>query len=107
MSQNGKNKFGLTQRDMHTIQNIFNKYPEIEQVHIFGSRAKDNYKTGSDIDLALMNKGISDKTISKLQNDFEESSLPYTVDLVNFALLKHPEIVAHINRVGIIFYKKQ
>ena len=66
MSKSLKNKFGLTERDMQTIQDIFNKYPEVEVVHIFGSRAKGTFKIGSDVDLALMNTGINDKIIRKL-----------------------------------------
>lgn len=104
MSMNQEKKFGLTERDIQTIQAIFKKYPEVVEVHIFGSRAKENYKIGSDIDLALINEGVSDKIIRKLQSDFEDSNLPYTVDLVNFPLLKHSDFIDHINRVGIIIY---
>ncbi|MGQ0827286.1 MAG: nucleotidyltransferase domain-containing protein [Bacteroidota bacterium] len=101
-----ENKFGLTVRDMQTILNIFSKYREVKEVHIFGSRAKDTYRPGSDIDLAIMNKKVTDRTITQLQNDFEESSLPYTVDLVNYPLLKHPEFIDHIKRVGRVFLCK-
>ena len=51
-------RFGLTKRDWDTIINIIKKYPTIKQVSLFGSRAKGNYKKGSDIDLAFMDKNI-------------------------------------------------
>jgi phage FluMu gp28-like protein len=43
----------------------------------------------------------------KLKNDFEESSLPISVDIVNFADLKHADFIEHIKRVGKVFYKKR
>lgn len=90
---------------MNTIFHILEKFPSIKTVNIFGSRAKGNYKPGSDIDLAILNKGVDDAVIRNVSSDFEESSLPYKVDLINFPTLKHEELIEHINRVGITFYK--
>lgn len=106
MKKNNRNKFGLTERDMTTIQDIFNKYPDVIEVHICGSRAKGNYKPGSDIDLAVMNEGLAPRTIGKLLTDFEESSLPYAIDIVDFTLLNHNEFIKHIDRVGVVLYQK-
>jgi predicted nucleotidyltransferase len=99
-------KTGLSDRDSATIIEIFKKYSDVALVTIFGSRAKGNYKKGSDIDLAIMNANVTPETITKLKGDFEESSLPYSVDLVNYANLNHIEMKEHIKRVGIVFYKK-
>ncbi len=98
---------GLTYRDLETIKNIFRKYPEIERVHLFGSRANGKYKPGSDIDLAIMDTNLSPEIINSVKNEFEESSLPYFVDLVGYASLKHKELIAHIDNIGIEFYKKE
>jgi len=106
MINNNRNKYGLTERDMKTLEGIFLKYPEVREVRLFGSRAKGNFKHGSDIDFAVMDKGLDSKTISNLSFDFEESSLPYTVDVINFSTLKHQEFIEHIDRVGIVFYER-
>ncbi len=100
-------KFGLTKRDIDCLFTILNKYPAIEQVHMFGSRAKGNFKSGSDIDIALMNTGITDEMIRLLKADFEESSLPYMVDIINYPLLKNQLLKEHVDRVGVPFYTKQ
>jgi predicted nucleotidyltransferase len=107
MSKSLKNRFGLTDRDMQTIQVIFNKYPEVEEVHIFGSRAKGIHKNGSDIDLAVMNQGVNENNLTKMRSDFEESSLPFKIDLINFPTLKHSGFIDHIKRVGITIYRKK
>lgn len=99
-------KYGLKERDLKTIFEILDKYKEVKLVHIFGSRAKGTQKTGSDIDLAIMNEEVSDTTIIKIKSELEDSSLPYFVDLINFPEIKHSEFRDHINRVGKIFYEK-
>ncbi|MEX1270457.1 MAG: nucleotidyltransferase domain-containing protein [Balneolaceae bacterium] len=102
--QKKRNRFGLTGRDMKAIQTIFESYPEVKTVYVFGSRAKGNYRTGSDVDLAIMNEGISIKRLSRLRSDFEESSLPYKIDLVDFTHIEKQEFIDHINRVGVPFF---
>ncbi len=44
---------GLSQKEWVEMQIVFNEYPEIEEVLLFGSRALSTYKPASDIDLAL------------------------------------------------------
>ena len=107
MTKPDKTPFGLSVRDMNTFRELFWKYPEVHEVHLFGSRAKGNYKPGSDVDLAIINEGVNAGTITKLIADFSESSLPYTVDLVNLPLLKPGDLTEHIKRVGIVFYKRE
>ena len=106
INKKGKNSFGLTDRDMKTLQDIFKKYPDVKKVFVFGSRAKGTYKQGSDIDLVIMNEGVQDTFIRTIKSDFEESSLPYIVDLVNYPTLKHPELKNHIDRVGVPLFQK-
>ncbi len=104
MSSSQLNAFGLTERDMQTLTDIFKKYPEVKDVFLFGSRAKGTFKQGSDIDLAIMNAGVSDKTIRDIKVDFEESNLPYNVDLAYFATVSHQELKEHVSRVGVPIY---
>ena len=95
---------GLTARDMNTLRAIFINFPEVKQVRLFGSRVKGNYKKGSDIDLAIMNPGVDHTIISKLSTAFDESSLPYFVDIFNYATLNVPLLKQHIDEAGIMVY---
>lgn len=99
------NKYGLASRDIKTIQDILNKYSDVETVYIFGSRATGSFKHGSDIDLAVINGGVDNKTIGRIKGDFEESSLPYRVDIVLYPAITHENLKDHIDRVGVLFYK--
>ena len=46
-------RFGLTENTIEQINSVFVTHHEIEQVIIYGSRAKGTYKTGSDLDLTI------------------------------------------------------
>ena len=49
-------KYGLKESYIQQIQFVFAEYPAIEKVILYGSRAKGNYRNGSDIDLTLVGK---------------------------------------------------
>jgi hypothetical protein len=54
-----------------------------------------------------MNEGVSETVIDRIKSDFEENSLPYTIDLINYFTLKHPELKSHIDRAGGLFYQRE
>jgi predicted nucleotidyltransferase len=101
------NQFGIANRSYLLLQETFSKYPEVEQVVLFGSRAKGNFKKGSDIDLTIKGKKATLKTavmISVIIN--ERLPIPYHVDVIDYASLNHPELKEHIDRVGVVFFQK-
>lgn len=60
--------------------------PQKDKVFIFGSRAIGNGRKFSDIDIGIeSHKKISEELVEDIQEKFEESDLPYTVDVVNFS----------------------
>ena len=101
------NTYGLTERDIRTLFEIFGKFSEVKSVYLYGSRAIGTYQFGSDIDLAIMNEGVSDKTIREIKAEIEDSNLPYFVDITNFATLTHKELAEHIQRIGMPFYSAE
>jgi uncharacterized protein len=95
-----KGEIGLTSRDLDTLHSLFSQYSGIQRVRIFGSRAKGNYRRGSDLDLVI--DGVYD--YSELQSDIEESSLPYFVDILNPKDIWELPLQEHIQRVGKVIY---
>ncbi len=98
-------KFGLKDETIDKINSVLAKYPQVSKAVIYGSRAKGNYKNGSDIDLTL--HGELDLTIQfKIDNNLDDLLLPYTFDLSIFSKLTDPEFISHIERVGQVFYER-
>jgi len=99
--------FGLKTTDLKYIVDQINGFEEIEQAVIFGSRAKGNYKTGSDIDIALYGEEIAFNTVSRLHYILEEESpMPYLIDVIDYTHLTHVELREHIDRVGQVIFKR-
>lgn len=99
--------FGLSSADLEAIVAILQKHPQVMEAVIFGSRAKGNYKIGSDVDVALKGEKLDFNTISNISYLLnEETLMPYKFDVLNYHTISNAELVEHINRVGLSFYKK-
>lgn len=99
-------KFGLTTVTLEAINSVFIKHPEVEQAIIYGSRAKGNYRTGSDIDLTLKGARLNVTVLSKIKQEIDELNTPYLFDISIFETLSAPDLVDHISRVGRLFYER-
>ena len=99
-------EIGIKSNDMEKIQMIFRNYSNVEQVILFGSRAKGNYKTYSDIDIALIGTDLNLTVQQKIENDLDDLLLPYKFDVSIFHKIGNQDLIAHINRVGKLVYSK-
>lgn len=98
--------FGLKESDLAIIIQTIQNFPDIDEVILFGSRALNRHKKGSDIDLAL--KGpVQETTASALAGKLnEESPLPYMFDVVSYETITNQALSQHIDRVSVSIYKK-
>uniref|UniRef100_A0A7C4RQU3 Nucleotidyltransferase domain-containing protein n=1 Tax=Desulfatirhabdium butyrativorans TaxID=340467 RepID=A0A7C4RQU3_9BACT len=102
-----KDAFGLKRETTDRIRSVLAKYPQIDRAILYGSRAKGNYKPGSDIDLTIVGgPGLTFDSLTAILNDIDELLLPYTFDLSIFQEIEDPDIVDHILRVGVVFYER-
>lgn len=99
-------EFGLPETTTRTIRRILAEVPAVEKAVIHGSRAKGNYRPGSDIDLTLFGAGLDLDVLGKIAARLDEAPIPYQVDLSIFDRLDHAELRAHIERVGRVFYER-
>ena len=98
-------QYGLPDITLNTLNSIFSKYSGIEQVVLYGSRAKGNYRKGSDIDLTLKTKEVFTRTdLLRISGDLDDSDIPYFVDISIYDKLSNPDLKAHIDRVGKVLY---
>jgi predicted nucleotidyltransferase len=100
-------RFGLKEHTIKKIKDVFADFQGIEKALLYGSRAKGNFKPGSDIDLVLAAPGLSLKELFKIENLLDDLLLPWKIDLSLLHQISNPELVDHINRVGIVFYEKK
>jgi predicted nucleotidyltransferase len=71
---------------LEIVKNIFKGVLPDCEVFVFGSRAEGPAKEHSDLDLLIKGNSAIDKSIiRKLKTAFEESDLPFRVDIVDWA----------------------
>ncbi|MEM9090533.1 MAG: nucleotidyltransferase domain-containing protein [Cyanobacteria bacterium P01_F01_bin.53] len=97
--------YGLKERDLKHIRAAAAELEAVEQVVLFGSRAKGTYQQGSDVDLAIVGEGITHTTVLRLLESLnEERPLPYFFDVVDYNSLDDEPLRSHIDRVGIVLF---
>jgi predicted nucleotidyltransferase len=97
---------GLKPNTTAKINAVFARYPQIERVTLYGSRAKGNYRPGSDIDLTISSETMTLSQLLKLENALDDLLLPYKIDLSLRHLITNTNLLADIDRVGVAFYER-
>jgi predicted nucleotidyltransferase len=106
MSASDLRPYGLSPAQISAIQAVLQGHPEVERAILYGSRAKGNYRPGSDIDLTLQGKELDWSALAKIANDLDDLLLPYTIDLSIYHTLENAELISHIRRVGVNLYTR-
>ena len=86
---------------------IFKAEQNITEIILYGSRAKDTYKPGSDIDLTFKGDKLTTVWLLELNVKIDDLLMPYEVDLSIFDHIDNLDLVDHINRVGMVVFKHE
>ncbi len=99
--------FGLDEKVIKDIVSIIKKYDQVESACIFGSRARGDYRNGSDIDIALFGENLTNDINTKIYFEIDDLYLPYKVDLINFnTLVNEEKFRKNILKEGVEIYAK-
>jgi predicted nucleotidyltransferase len=98
--------YGLTQQTLKDIIGVFTQYQEVEQAVLYGSRAKGNYRPGSDIDITLKGAPLNMTLLFKIMEQLELLDLPYEIDLSLYTQIENISLLEHIERVGQVIYQR-
>ncbi len=97
---------GLSPATVAGIRQVLASFPPVESAVLYGSRAKGNFKPGSDIDLTLFGPDINGDVLADIANALDDLLLPLVIDLSVYSMLDNQELIDHIDRVGVVFYDK-
>jgi predicted nucleotidyltransferase len=96
--------FGLDDKTINKIEGCLKQHPKIEKAILYGSRAKGNYRNGSDIDLVLKGAKLKFEDLAQLENNIDDLLLPYKFDISIYHHINNPDLLEHIERVGKVFF---
>lgn len=95
--------FGLSDKSLEILNQIFEMYSSITEVKVYGSRAKGVYSDRSDLDLVIMDD-LDRKVLGEIWMEINSSDFPLTVDLQVWKDIKNENLKDHIRRVGKVFF---
>ena len=96
--------FGLSTNQRETLRKILDtQRTRIEQVAVFGSRAQGRQRPNSDLDLVIYGNA-DETTCDRLWTLFQESSLPFSVDVKSYATIGYPPLKAHIDAAARLLF---
>jgi predicted nucleotidyltransferase len=98
---------GLSATTLTAIRQVLSGHPEVERAILYGSRAKGNFKVGSDIDLVLVGAGLDHRLLLKVDEELDDRLLPYVFDLSLFSDLSNPDLIDHVGRIGVVLYERR
>ena len=92
---------GLPAADSAAVLSLLKQQQGIEQVLLYGSRAMGRNHRGSDVDLCLVAPSLNLEDLLLLGARLDDLLLPWRFDLQLQHRIDHPELLAHIERVGV------
>lgn len=98
--------YGLSDEVQARLQSVFAHFPDVEKAILYGSRAKGNYKPGSDIDITLLGQGLDGLLLGQMECELDDLLLPHRIDLSVFSHITHAGLLDHIGRVSRVFYER-
>ena len=93
-------EFGLSERALKLLRDLFATQPELRRAVVYGSRAKGNFRPGSDIDIVLDAPDLSFQAYQRLCAAVDDLNLPWGIDLSLTSHIDNPKLLDHISRVG-------
>ena len=96
--------FGLPERTTNELLEYFKAKPFIEKVCIYGSRARGDYRIGSDIDFAIWTD--DHERLGYVWGELDALPTPYMFDVTDYKALTHEGMKNSIDTEGKLFYEK-
>jgi len=98
--------FGMREKDIKTLQDIFSKLPFVRDVKVFGSRALGYARRGSDLDLAIDAPEATPEQWQTLREELEKAPLVFDMDLVRLEKNMSDSLSSKIISEGITLYRR-
>lgn len=96
--------FGLSPAIIDSLRQVFGRYPAVERVAIFGSRAKGVAKPASDVDLAVFAKLMTDSEFTELWVEIDNLPILFKLDVLHWDRLENSVLKNKIEVEGISIY---
>ncbi|WP_425642657.1 nucleotidyltransferase domain-containing protein [Marinomonas gallaica] len=90
--------------DIELLRSVFERFPEVTQVLVYGSRVKGNFRSSSDIDMTILDN-VDWTLFNRIETELDDLMLPYQIDLSILSHIENDALIDHIQRVGKPIYQ--
>ena len=97
--------FGLPANALQALRGALAKHAHVQLAIVYGSRAKGNYRPGSDIDITLAGSELTFSDLLCIETELADQMLPYKIDLSLLSHINNPALRDHIARVGKVLWQ--
>ena len=97
--------FGLPAASLDALRALLARHARVRRVDLYGSRAMNRFRPGSDIDLALRGDALTGADLLAIDREIDALDLPYKVDLSIYEQIDDAALRDHIDRVGRVLYE--
>jgi uncharacterized protein len=97
-------QFGLSEPILDSLREVFSRYPAIDSVMVFGSRAAGTYRPQSDIDLAVFAPAMSERDFGSLWSALDDLPILFRLDVVHWDRVANDTLKQHARRHGALLY---
>jgi len=98
-------EYGLSDQQLQQLQEVFARYPQVERVILYGSRAKGNYRANSDVDITLVGSLLTKTDLNNIDNEIDDMLFPFFFDISLMHHISNNDLLEHIQRVGKVLYE--
>ena len=82
------------------------KNNKVEKVVLFGSRARGDYRSDSDMDITILGRRIDQASIEELHKKIESSDISCPVEIYTARLSENEEYIEGVSHKGLLIYQK-
>lgn len=93
--------YGIPPEQWNKIISCISSNCKVTGITLFGSRAKGNYKNGSDIDFALSGKELTTSDVISLSTALDSIDIPWEIDMILLDRITDQALTEHIKRCGL------
>ena len=95
------NQYGISKKIWYLLLKTCFSHPQVVQLVLYGSRARGDYRSGSDIDIAIDAPLMTDSEFSQLWNQLDDLPIIFSLDIVHLQRLENQKLLDAIRDEGI------